>query len=87
MDIAPDHSPRLREWLQKAAVGIAVTPVTRYGPDPHGPRDWWAVEVNNGQGGHAGAGAEIAYCHTEGDAELIATALWSLVTDVRSGEK
>lgn len=77
-DIPRDLSPRLGVWLQQAAVGIAVVPVNVGDPD-HLREAEWGVEVNNGLGGHSGAGSIIARCHTDLEAELLAAGLWALL--------
>lgn len=85
-----DAEPRLGQWLAAAARGIAVVPTESIGLTVNGhpvAGTVWGVEVNNGEGGHEGMGRYVAYCTNELDAELVASALWSLVVDVRTGEK
>lgn len=74
-DIPRDHQASLLPWLLQAAVGIAVVPTTTEDGIVTGA----AVEVNNGLGGHAGAGSIIARCGSHTEAELLAVALWALV--------
>lgn len=87
-DITPEFTPALLEWLRQAAVGISVEPLGD--PDnlallrPASPA--YAVVVHNGEGGHNAAGAQIAVCHDELHAELVAAGLWALVREGKSPE-
>lgn len=80
MNIEPDQPTRLDHWLAEAAVGIAIWPSSPDTPEPL----FWRVEVNNGLGGHAGAGSTLAMCKSEEDAELVAAALWTYVAHLRA---
>ena len=74
--IRPEDAPRLGPWLASAAKGIAIAP---------GSDGRFHVFVHNGKAGNE-VGRIVATCTTELDAELLASALWSLTRDVRFGE-
>lgn len=79
MEIGPEQAPRLGHWLAAAARGIAILPIQG---------GLFHVYVHNGEfGTGTEEGRIVATCTSDLEAELVATALWSLVTDVRSGEK
>ena len=77
IEISPEDAPRLGPWLAVAAKGIAVVP---------GTDGRFHVFVHNGKAGNE-VGRIVANCANELDAELLASALWSLIAEVRSGEK
>lgn len=77
IEISPELEPRLGPWLAAAAKGMAVV----QGQDAR-----FHVFVHNGKAGNE-VGRIVASCAYELDAELLASALWSLTADVRSGEK
>lgn len=67
--------PALLPWLQAAAVGISVMDTTvRPHADP-----LYVVEVNNGLGGHEGAGSYVAWCNDPETADMVAAGLVALL--------
>jgi hypothetical protein len=77
INVRPEDAPRLGPWLAAAAKGMAVVP---------GADGRFHVFVHDGKAGNE-VGRIVATCTNELDAELLASALWSLTADVQSGEK
>jgi len=61
--------PALQDWLEMACLGVAI--------EPFAEGDGWDVIVHNGLTGDDREEAVMATCEREGEAELIAVALWA----------
>lgn len=76
--VTPEIEPVLLPWLREVAKGIAVMD-TEVLPQLDVTGGLHVIEVNNGLGGHSGAGAYIAWTTDPKVAELLAAGLWALL--------